>query len=53
MKTYLHVQTETPTHLNGVVNKTVVAQKYPFWGPRRALLGEDKQVDCTIYKNHS
>lgn len=52
MKTYLHVLTETLTHLHGVVNNTVVAQKYPFWGPRRALLGEDKKLDCTIYKNH-
>jgi len=52
MKTYLHVQTEPPTHLHGVVNKTVVAQKCPFWGSRRALLGEDEQVDCIIYKKH-
>jgi hypothetical protein len=52
VKTYLHVHAELPTQVHGVVNKIVVAQKYPFWGPRRALLGEDKQVDCIIYKNH-
>ena len=52
MKTYLHVQIEQPTQLHAVVNKTVVAQKYTFWGTRCALVGEDKQVDCIIYKNY-
>jgi hypothetical protein len=52
VQAYLHVYSKPPPHLHGTVNKIVVAEKYAFWESRGALLEEDKQVDCIMFRNH-